>query len=124
MDEVCDDSDRPLTIDQNTAAYLENVSQRAVESMVDFDPPRSDSRPKVRLDNIPGGTYGIQPGSSIGITIFVRNYGELSRSALLDINLPEGWGWEWSDPTVQPGARVISIDSDVGVSISALVHAP
>ena len=124
LDEVCDDSDRPLTIDQNTAAYLENVSQRAVESMVDFDPPRSDSRPKVRLDNIPGGTYGIQPGSSIGITIFVRNYGELSRSALLDINLPEGWGWEWSDPTVQPGARVISIDSDVGVSISALVHAP
>ena len=91
--------------------------------MTDFNPPRSDSRPKIRLDNIPGGTYGIQPGSSIGVTIFVRNYGEVSRSALLDIDLPEGWDWEWSDPMVQPGARVISIDSDVGIPISALIHA-
>ncbi len=124
MDEVCDSSDRPPNIDQDTASYLENVSQRAVDNMVDFNPPRSDSRPKIRLDNIPGGTYGIQPGSSIGITIFVRNYGEVSRSALLDVDLPEGWGWEWSDPTVQPGARVINVDSDVGVSISALIHAP
>jgi len=124
LDEVCDNSDRPLTIDQSVAAYLENVSQRVVDSMVDFDPPRSDSRPKVRLDNIPGGIYGIQPGSSIGVTIFVRNYGELSRSALLDVDLPEGWDWGWSDPTVQPGARVINIDSDVGVSIPALIHAP
>ena len=124
MDEVCDSSDRPPAIDQNTAAYLENVSKRVVDNMVDFNPPRSDSRPKIRLDNIPGGTYGIQPGSSIGITIFVRNYGEVSRSALLDVDLPEGWSWEWSDPTVQPGARVINIDSDVGVSISALIHAP
>lgn len=123
-DEVCDSSDRPLAIDQNTASYLENVSQRAVDNMVNFNPPRSDSRPKIRLDNIPGGTYGIQPGSSIGITIFVRNYGEVPRSALLDIDLPEGWGWEWSDPTVQPGARVINVGSDVGVSISALIHAP
>ena len=124
MDEVCDGSDRPPAIDQNTAAYLENVSKRVVDNMVDFNPPRSDSRPKIRLDNIPGGTYGIQPGSSIGITIFVRNYGEVSRSALLDVDLPEGWSWEWSDPTVQPGARVINIDSDAGVSISALIHAP
>ena len=124
MDEVCDSSDRPPAIDQNTAAYLENVSKRVVDNMVDFNPPRSDSRPKIRLDNIPGGTYGIQPGSSIGITIFVRNYGEVSRSALLDVDLPEGWSWEWSDPTVQPGARVINVDSDVGVSISALIHAP
>ena len=76
LDEVCDDSDRPPTIDENTAAYLENVSRRVVDNMTDFNPPRSDSRPKIRLDNIPGGTYGIQPGSSIGVTIFVRNYGE------------------------------------------------
>ncbi len=124
MDQVCDGSDRPLAIDQDTAAYLENVSQRAVNNMVDFNTPSSDSRPKIRLDNIPGGTYGIQPGSSIGITIFVRNYGEVQRSALLDVDLPVGWGWEWSDPTVQPGARVLNIDSDVGVSISALIHAP
>ncbi|MED5267458.1 MAG: hypothetical protein VYB00_01385, partial [Candidatus Thermoplasmatota archaeon] len=101
LDEVCDDSDRPPTIDENTAAYLENVSRRVVDNMTDFNPPRSDSRPKIRLDNIPGGTYGIQPGSSIGVTIFVRNYGEVSRSALLDIDLPEGWDWEWSDPMVQ-----------------------
>ncbi|MBJ09277.1 MAG: hypothetical protein CMB63_04590 [Euryarchaeota archaeon] len=124
LDQVCDDSDRPPAIDGNAAAYLENVSRRVVDNMTDFNPPRSDSRPKIRLDNIPGGTYGIQPGSSIGITIFVHNYGEVSRSALLDIDLPEGWDWEWSDPMVQPGARVISIDSDVGIPISALIHAP
>ena len=55
MDEVCDSSDRPPAIDQNTAAYLENVSKRVVDNMVDFNPPRSDPRPKIRFDNIPGG---------------------------------------------------------------------
>ena len=37
MDEVCDSSDRPPAIDQNTAAYLENVSKRVVDNMVDFN---------------------------------------------------------------------------------------
>lgn len=124
MNELCDNSDRPPSVNTNRASYLENVSRRVVDNMTDFDPPRSDPRPVVRLDNIPGGTYGIQPGSSIGITIFVRNYGEVPRSALLDIDLPEGWNWEWSDSLIQPGARVINIGSDVGIPISALVHAP
>ena len=124
LDEACDDSDRPSSIDHDRAAYLENVSRRVVDNMVDFNPPRSDSRPLIRLDNIPGGVYGIQPGSSIGITIFVRNYGEFSSSALLDLDLPEGWDWEWSDPDVQPGARVINIHSDVEISISVFIRAP
>ena len=121
----CTPNLRPNSIDMNTSIYLIEVARRAVNDLPDtLMTPYEDDRAKVRFRNLAGGTYTIHPGSSIGVTLFVRNFAEEDRVAVVNLTDSSGWNWSWEDDPLALGARLITIGSDREIALKFLIHAP
>tara|TARA_B100001121_G_scaffold25644_1_gene19821 strand:+ start:12359 stop:14959 length:2601 start_codon:yes stop_codon:yes gene_type:complete len=121
----CSPNLRPNSMDVNTSIYLIEVARRAVEDLPDsLSTPYEDNRAPVRFRNLAGGTYTIQPGSSIGVTLFVRNFAEENRVAVVNLTESSGWNWSWEDDPLALGARLITLESDREVALKFLIHAP
>ena len=121
----CDPSNRPDLIDLSTANYLIGVAERTLDSLPNgLAVPYEDNRAKVRFRNFEGGTYSIQPGSSIGVSLFVRNFAETDVVAVVNLTGPSYWSWSWEDEPAALGSRVVNLGSDEEVTLTFLIHAP
>ncbi len=121
----CSSNLRPSSMDVDTSIYLIEVARRAINDLPDsLMTPHEDDRAQVRFRNLAGGTYAIQPGSSIGVTLFVRNFAEEDRIAIVNLTGSSGGNWSWEDDPLALGARLVSLGSDHEVALKFLIHAP